>query len=215
MKKSIVPDYDQVKRMADELKSDIHGMKQQIITVVRKLYKAKLFYTNKGYRKDLRKDGKLHSFKDFLEYVGISEEYAYRWLRQYDARKDVMIEQEKKKSKKLDNDINVRFAYFLDRLTKIIMEVETKYIKNQDEINAVNKKIFKKRVQVLLDQALILLPDIIDVSVNKGKAVNAEIVEEKKEEFKPKRKSKFTEIADDANFTFTEDEKEAVEVSEN
>lgn len=69
---------------ADRLKVKIGNYSKLTVEIVDELNKAKEFYSNRGHRSDLVTDGtKLNSFNDFLEYIGLYKQKAYRWLERY------------------------------------------------------------------------------------------------------------------------------------
>jgi hypothetical protein len=69
---------------AEILKVKIGNYSKMTVEIVEELHKAKDFYSNRGRRTDLLTNGsKLNSFKDFLEYIGLYEQKAYRWLERY------------------------------------------------------------------------------------------------------------------------------------
>lgn len=86
---------------AKNLKIKISNYSRMTVEIVDELHKAKEYYSNKGVRNDLLTDrSKLNSFKDYLSYIGLYEQKAYRWLERYIPEEQKLLTYEELTEKK-------------------------------------------------------------------------------------------------------------------
>lgn len=87
--------------LADSLRSEIQSWNKSTVEIVKKLHDAQDYYSNRGHRSDLlTNDSKLNSFKGFLDYIGIYERKAYRWLERYIPEENKLLTYEEFTEKK-------------------------------------------------------------------------------------------------------------------
>lgn len=88
---------------AESLKIKISNYSRLTVEIVEELHRARDFYSNRGHRSDLlTNDSKLNSFNSYLNYIGLYERKAYRWLERYIPEEHKLLTYEEFSEKKAD-----------------------------------------------------------------------------------------------------------------
>ncbi len=77
---------------AESVKQKLQLRQKVTIEIVSELYKAKEFYSNSGFRSDLRTNvQRLNTFGDYLSWIGLHRRTSDRWLERYIPEENKLI----------------------------------------------------------------------------------------------------------------------------